>query len=492
MKLFAGYIRVSTAKQGEKGVSLQEQRSAIEAYAARSQLTVSQWFEERVTAAKKGRPVFNEMLVTLRKRLIEGVIIHKIDRSARNLKDWADLGELIDSGVEIHFAGDSLDLNTRGGRLSADIQAVVAADYIRNLKEEARKGLYGRLKQGIYPLRAPLGYLDCGGGKVKVMDPTTGPLVRKAFELYATGGYTLEALSNELNRCGLRTKTGGEIGVTRLSDTLNNPFYTGIIRIKRTGETFSGIHEPLITQRLYDQVQRALRRNGNGRVLSHGFLFSRLFTCASCGRHLIAERQKGHVYYRCHRKSCPATCVREETLQDSVLSTLRQLSLTERQKRIIDAEIRAMQDGSEAQREEQLRVLTLNLAQVKDRLKRLTTAYLDQTFDRETFQEHQPELLKEKLRIEESLAAASSTEGGELDLIRKMVELACTALQTYLSGNHEEKRRIVEILVSNREVHRKSVSTRLSFPFDVLGNEKSFRNVDIIGTGVELCKLWEN
>lgn len=75
---------------------------------------------------------------------------HKIDRGARNLKDWANLGDLIDGGVEVHFAHESLDMNSRGGRLSADIQAVVAADFIRNLRQETRKGFYGRLKQGIY------------------------------------------------------------------------------------------------------------------------------------------------------------------------------------------------------------------------------------------------------------------------------------------------------------------------------------------------------
>ncbi|NUN97415.1 MAG: recombinase family protein, partial [Candidatus Omnitrophica bacterium] len=187
MKTYAGYIRVSTAKQGEKGVSLQEQRSAIEGYAVRNNLAVSEWFEERETAAKRGRPVFNQMLAMLRRRKVEGVVIHKIDRSARNLKDWADLGDLIDSGVEVHFAGDSLDLHTRGGRLSADIQAVVAADFIRNLREETRKGMYGRLKQGLYPLAAPLGYLDRGKGNPKEIDPARGRLVRYLFERYATG-----------------------------------------------------------------------------------------------------------------------------------------------------------------------------------------------------------------------------------------------------------------------------------------------------------------
>src|SRR5437870_7709725 len=118
------------------------------------------------------------MLTRLRRREAEGVIIHKIDRSARNLTDWAELGDLIDQGIQVHFANESLDLKSRGGRLSADIQAVVAADYIRNLKEEVRKGFYGRLKQGVYPLPAPIGYKDEGAGKPKSLDPMKAPLVR--------------------------------------------------------------------------------------------------------------------------------------------------------------------------------------------------------------------------------------------------------------------------------------------------------------------------
>src|SRR5689334_13693990 len=168
MQAFYGYIRVSTVRQGEHGVSLQEQKEAIERYAARKGLKIQDWFEEQQTAAKQGRPVFNRMLRLLRKGKASGVIIHKIDRSARNLKDWAELGELIDSGIAVHFTNESLDLNSTTGRLSADIQAVVAAHYIRNLREETLKGFYGRLKQGIYPMPALLGYLDAGPGKTKL------------------------------------------------------------------------------------------------------------------------------------------------------------------------------------------------------------------------------------------------------------------------------------------------------------------------------------
>ena len=154
MKKVYGYIRVSTVKQGT-GVSLQEQKEAIIRYAEKHNLNIIEWFEEQETAAKQGRPLFTKMMKLIRSGKSRGVIIHKIDRGARNLKDWGLLGDLIDEGYEIHFAHESLDMDTRGGRLAADIQAVIASDYIRNLREETQKGITGRLKQGFYPFRAP-------------------------------------------------------------------------------------------------------------------------------------------------------------------------------------------------------------------------------------------------------------------------------------------------------------------------------------------------
>jgi site-specific DNA recombinase len=122
MKPCFGYIRVSTAKQGE-GVSLDAQRDAIMAFASRENLAVVRWFEERETAAKKGRPVFNQMLRLLKRGGARGLIMHKIDRSARNLRDWSVVTELPDVGIDVYIATETLDFRSRGGRLTADIQA---------------------------------------------------------------------------------------------------------------------------------------------------------------------------------------------------------------------------------------------------------------------------------------------------------------------------------------------------------------------------------
>jgi DNA invertase Pin-like site-specific DNA recombinase len=462
MKTYFGYIRVSTARQGERGVSLQEQRDAILRYAERHQLEISRWFEERETAAKLGRPGFNEMLKLLRADEASGVMIHKIDRSARNMKDWAELGELIDRGVEVHFVNESLDLASRGGRLSADIQAVVSADYIRNLREESRKGFYGRIKQGLYPLPAPLGYLDMGQGKPKEPDPVRAPLVGRAFELYATASWTLEELCQELYRSGLRNRRGGAVSLNGLSTILNNPFYIGIIRLMRTGETFSGIQEPLIAKSLFDRVRLVLQGKVAARTQVHDFLFRRILKCGHCGYALIGERQKGHVYYRCHTKDCPTNGIREEAAETVFSEALEPLRFDDDERVILLQKLGELKEDLAAQWEAETKASRLQLDQLRDRLDRLTDAYIDRLIDKEAFEDRKTTLLMEQKTLEEKVA---QPERANLDRLSKFLELAgdaCLLYQTSLPG---EKRDLLKIVTSNRTVSGKNIAVALKDPF---------------------------
>src|SRR5689334_12578094 len=101
MNSYFAYIRVSTVKQGEHGSSLQEQRDSIKAFAVRNGLHIASWFEERETAAKIGRREFSRMLIALKNDKASGVIFHKIDRSARNLKDWSTIQDLAEQGIDV-------------------------------------------------------------------------------------------------------------------------------------------------------------------------------------------------------------------------------------------------------------------------------------------------------------------------------------------------------------------------------------------------------
>jgi len=470
MEAYIGYIRVSTVKQGETGVSLQAQREAIEAYAKRHDLSIKDWFEETETAAKTGRPIFTQMIRLLKAGKAEGVIMHKIDRSARNLRDWASLGDLIDQGVGVHFANESVDLQSRGGRLSADIQAVVAADYIRNLKEEAKKGFYGRLKQGILPLAAPLGYRDMGGGKPKEPHPVMAPLVRKAFELYATGTYNLERLENEMFLLGLRNRKGGKVTIKRFSYMLNNPFYIGLIRLKGTGEVFQGAHQPLISKSMFDRVKAVLRGKVNARTQRHDFLFRRLIKCKHCFYSLVGEPHKGHIYYRCQTKSCQTTCFREETIEGKMLELLSKLEFSEDERLYLQSRIPQLQSQWKAERETQTTAIELNLRNLQDRLNRLTDAYIDRLIEREVFEGRKAGLLMEEKALQEKHEQLTSETQSGLHGLLEFLELAGSAYSRYRDGFSEEKRDLVKILTLNLTADGKNIEIAMKSPLQDIAN----------------------
>ncbi|MBS1983502.1 MAG: recombinase family protein [Bdellovibrionales bacterium] len=471
MKRYFAYIRVSTIRQGEHGSSLQEQRRAIEAYAARLNLSIVSWFEERETAAKSGRAVFAGMLSKLEKGHADGVLIHKIDRSARNLRDWAKLGELIDRGIDVHFAHDNVDLHSRGGRLSADIQAVVAADYIRNLREEVLKGQRGRLSQGIYPFGAPVGYLNTGKGRLKAIDPERAPLVRQAFELYATGTIGLKGLRAEMKRRGLTSlRSGKPLSLNALSLMLNNPFYMGTIYIRRSRQTFKGNHEPIVSALLYERVRAILHGKLVIRLVKHDFTFRKLVKCTGCGLNLIGEQKKGrYTYYRCQSPTCKGTNVREEVLDNLVQTNLALLAWRNQERDFALATAAKELATADDQLERLRATLTLQAAKLDDRLIRLTDAYLDQAIDKEMFERRKQALLAEQAELRDQLAGLSSDD---LPINRAFnyLELGDAAYSGYVTASPAERRSLVQSVTSNFTLSRKEPAFTLLSPYQEIAN----------------------
>ncbi len=474
MNQFFAYIRVSTARQGEFGVSLDQQRDAIERYSQRNNLKIAQWFEEQETAAKSGRPLFTRMIKLLQRGKVAGVIIHKIDRSARNLKDWADLGELIDKGVEVHFANESLDLRSRGGRLSADIQAVVASDYIRNLREETKKGFYGRLKQGLYPMPAPVGYINVGKGQPKQPDPQIAPLVRTAFELYGTGRFGFKELRKELNAMGFRGRSGKPISLNGLTKMLNNTFYVGLIHISKTNETYEGAHEPIISKALFDRVQDILHGKLSPRTTKHDFLFRRRLSCRFCEYSLIGETHKGYIYYRCQSSGCPTTSIREEYADSAFLKCFAMLDIPPVERRCLLREIQKMKIDDNRNQENLLAALNLQSAQLDERLNRLTDAYIERLIDKELFEQRKNALLMERTDIREKIKKWQSGTVTVSDLLAQILERSLGAYLAYKLGNPEEKRDVVDSLTSNRIVEQKSLTISLLPAFREIANRYQF------------------
>ena len=484
-KKYFAYIRVSTIKQGERGSSLAEQKSAIEAYVARHDLKIARWFEETETAAKRGRRLFSAMLAELKQGRVDGLIMHKIDRGTRNWHDWASLGDLIDRGVDVRFVTDNLDLMSRGGRLTADIQAVVAADYIRNLREEVKKGMYGRLKQGLYPWSAPMGYLNNGKAKLKTIDPVKGPLVRYLFERYSSNTIGFEELRREMWEKGLRTSVGKPLFPNTLTAILNNPFYMGVIRIGTTGETFPGAHEPLISKALYDRVQTILRGKTVPKAKKHRFLLRQMVRCEHCStRHLTGEYQKSRVYYRCHGKDCQGVPWRGDVLENIALEQVRRVRFDFQGHGDVGTKIDPWGAGGlgdfrdvaeeinrerEGDRQKIRETLHLRLKLLDDRMTRLTDLLIDETIDRETFNFRKEQLLMERQGLVEELAAAD--QRSPVQTIFEKFERNNRELLRYEILSDDEKRELIDIVCSNFTVRGKSSTFALRSPYKEIAED---------------------
>jgi hypothetical protein len=126
----------------------------------------------------------------------------------------------------------------------------------------------------------------------------------------------------------LRNRRGGLLSRNSVAKILNNPFYTGLISIKTTGECYPGRHEPLISMGLFNQVQARLAGKIRSTKWVHDFTLRGLFHCSLCGRCLTGEMQKGHAYYRCHTRDCPTKGFREEVLENALLNAWPDVTLT--------------------------------------------------------------------------------------------------------------------------------------------------------------------
>ena len=389
------------------------------------------------------------MLRELRRRRSTGLIMHKIDRSARNLKDWAIVSELPDKGIDVYIVSENIDFTTRGGRLTADMLAVIAADYIRNLREETKKGIRGRLKQGLYPFSAPLGYLDNGSGQPKTPCPVKAPLVREAFELYGTGERSLRNLLGEMTRRGLRNKYERPLTVNGLAAVLKNPFYTGVIAIQRTAETYQGAHEPIIPVSLFRRVQEIKSGRYRPKRTKHNYLFRGLFICGLCNKAMVAGLYKTHVYYCCQTRECKTKTVREDALEASIHATLKYHEITDADAAKIAAHWNS--DIAQMANDNHRTSLRMRIARVEQNLNRASDLLVDGTLDKATYLTKKRDMDLTRAELQNELqnfpdpTALTANAAQFLELMKNLAEL-------YRHLKLSEKRVFVENIFLNRTV----------------------------------------
>jgi hypothetical protein len=276
---------------------------------------------------------------------------------------------------------------------------------------------------------------------------------------------------------------------------LKNPFYIGLIRIRKTGQMFDGNHEPLVNADIFETVQALIAGKRVDRLNRHVFQFSRIVTCASCGYSLIAERKKGHVYYRCHNRPfknppvCPSTSVREESIDQAIINCLADVDLSDAEVALAHTVLGKKRTELERERAAVIQAQQLQLKHVEGRLAKLMDLLVDGTVDKTLFNEKQNALLVERVRIQGMLAESRQGSTRVLEALEKTVELAKSPTMLYKAASSEKRRELVKTLLSNLRVSGKNIDITLALPFRLIAKRETY----IIGRPNRgSCRTWEN
>ena len=334
MKYFL-YTRKSTDEDDRQMLSIEAQQVELREFAAKENLDIVEEFTESRTAKKPGRPIFNAMMERIKQGEASGIIAWHPDRLSRNSIDGGEVVYLLDTKVldALRFPTFWFE-NTPQGKFVLSIALGMAKYAVDNLAENVKRGIRQKLRRGEYPGEAPVGYLNEPRLRTIVVNEPSADIVRKLFESYATGRYSLQEIADRAASLGLTSNRGNAIARSRIPVMLANPFYMGTFRYN--GELHQGAHEPLVSKKLFDRVQDILSKRGRVET-KHAERLSLLglIRCGECGAYMTAERQKGHHYYRCTKKkgSCSQRrYTREEILGEQLRRSGELATLTEEQK----------------------------------------------------------------------------------------------------------------------------------------------------------------
>ncbi|MGK0551092.1 recombinase family protein [Enterococcus faecalis] len=359
MKRAGLYIRVSTPEQEKHGYSLEAQKKKLQAYALAKDYTIFKIYTDGgFSGAKLERPALSDMINDIESQKLDLVIVYKLDRLSRSQKNTMYLIEdvFLKNNVDFVSMQESFDTTSSFGRAMIGILSVFSQLERDNITERMTMGKLERVKRGYYMGggNVPFGYLYDEISGLLEIEEDKAQAIRRMFDLFISGNaitMIVEILKREFPQF---KKSFMDSTVKR---RLQSEYYIG--KQKYQGKVYDAIHQPIISEDLFNKVQRLIESRPHSNAFKHSYLFSGIIVCSKCGKPYNGyESQRKvngkiykHKYYRCscrtykHKKkygwSCSGKTFRCEALDKMAMKEIRNFADTvnvRRARRKIDNE----------------------------------------------------------------------------------------------------------------------------------------------------------
>ncbi|MBT5855418.1 recombinase family protein [bacterium] len=297
------YIRVSTDRQAKEGDSLEEQESELKKFCDFRNYRIHQiYIEKGKSGGNTNRPEYKKLVADIEAKKITAVVVKKLDRLSRSLLDFEQLMTTMQrNDVEFISLRENFDTTTAMGKAMLRV-ALVFAQLEREQTAERIKDVFAwRAEQGLYNGGTrPFGY-DSVSSEL-IPHKQEKKIIQFIFETFIKTKSTT-IVANECNVMGFRNRNGAMWDKRQLHKILNHPVYLG--KIRWNSQIFTGIHQPLVSELLFNQAQTIFseRKVYRKSKIVLGLLKGVLF-CGEC-HHLMTpnytKKKNGKIYryYRC-------------------------------------------------------------------------------------------------------------------------------------------------------------------------------------------------
>ena len=426
---------------------------------------VAEFAESTERTTKPGRPVFRSDDCPHQEGEASGILVWNPDRLARNPIDGGQIMYLIDTGAITHLESPTFWFQpTPQGMLMLAIAFGMSKYYTDSLSQNIKRGLHERAKAGFWPWHAACsGYIFDRNTRTVIPDPEQAPLIRRTFELYATGEYTLDRLLQVMTVAGLRARSHNKksrhpLSRSRLYDLLQSPFFLGMYPYN--GELREAKHEPLIPQSLFDKCQAVIHQRGKIRTLGlKPFLYRGMFRCGECGCTVTLEVQKGIRYLRCTKQLSP--CTQRYLREDHFVAQLQKAIATvivpeQTVSDMIDALKLRQKDDSLTWAKEVARIRA-KVTSYDEKVSRLTTAYIDGILPLHEFRQDKERVLMQKRSWAEKLTFLDENRNTRLEPLIRFIRGLTEPRLVVESGDLIQQRDFFENIASNPKILNKRV-----------------------------------
>lgn len=473
--------RVSTEEQKREGHSIPAQVRRQQDYASRKDLEVIKTFQFDESATKNVRKTFDEVVEFLRAFPEPlALLTDAADRVQRDFRATIPLDELRRAGkIEIHFSRENLIISQQSNNseiMRWDMAVMFAKNYALTISDNVKRANEQKIRNGEWTGKAPLGYLNITdpetGKKAIKLDPARARHIKEAFELCASGNYSLDQIRMFLEEDGMVNKTTSRpLTRSQLHKILHNPFYYGEMRVK--GKLHQHNYEPIVERWLFDKVQAVLegRHKQPVKLQSKPFVFKGILKCAFCGCAVSFELKKGrYVYGRCtkYRGNCPGVRVKEEALVKQVQNLFGSMHIPSKVLGEVKDTLQSSHEAKKHYHEEALEKLRKEYDSVQGRQDKLLDLLINDDISKETFEAKTAELKKRQREIDELLSKHTDADEQFTVTATSILDLASRAGELFASSKPDQKRQLLSFVLSNLRLDGEKLVYELNKPFDAI------------------------